>query len=314
MGPLLLKPVIKNYIWGGERLINEFGYKTDATPAAEAWVLSCRENEDCEVINGKRASHLSDVPGISKDSFPLIVKLIDAARDLSVQVHPGPAISDISPDDAEKSEMWYVVDCIEGSELIYGLKEEFERRAEEDPVQYEERIKAVLNGERIMSACRKMTVKPGDVIYVPPGTVHAIGHGILIAEVQQNSDTTYRVYDYDRKGADGRPRPLHTDKAAWAIANAPGDMSAYSDDTEELSFGNVRRLVFPKFKVEILSLSGKSGLREFSSFRSLLVLSGSANVISGGASLEAAKGDSVFVPEGCPFSLEGRAEILISHV
>ena len=126
MYPLKLKPVIKDYIWGGRRLIDEFGCKTEKVPAAEAWVLSCRDDGECTIENGEYAGKLlSEIPGIDKKTFPLLVKLIDAERDLSIQVHPSKECVTLHPEDEEKTEMWYVVDCEQGAHVILGFNKEF---------------------------------------------------------------------------------------------------------------------------------------------------------------------------------------------
>ena len=305
MYPLLLKPIIKNYIWGGERLIDEFGFECDALPAAEAWMLTCRENGVHTVMNGKyRGTPLSEVPGVDAESFPLLVKLIDAADDLSVQVHPGKECAARYPGDSEKTEMWYVIDCAEGSSLILGFNSEFEKADIEE-------IEKKMKGGNFTELLRRVPVRPGDVFFVEPGTVHAIGRGILLAEVQQNSDTTYRVYDYGRVGADGKPRELHIDKAIDAVRFAERE-SAVSDTTKVMPCGTVRSLSCDKFSADVVELDGDAGESLSDMMRSLIVLSGSIKVRGGGERIDAGKGDSIFVPAGCGISLSGKGKILVS--
>lgn len=315
MYPLLLKPIIKNYIWGGERLINEYGYESEKTPAAEAWCLSCREGNECIVLNGEYAGlPLGDVPFVDKKNFPLLVKLIDAKRDLSIQIHPGAECAARHAGDEEKSEMWYVIDCEEGSHVILGFNEEFEKeRKNMAPEAFCRGIKEKIDKEKLLDVCRRVEVHPGDVVFVEPGTLHAICRGIFLAEVQQNSDTTYRVYDYGRLGADGRPRELHIDRALAALTCAPSERPERLDETVQTNFGTVRRLALGKVVTSVVSLSGTMDLAHDEP-RHLLVLSGDGAVAWDGGTFDVRKGDSVFLPQGLSCSVSGGAEILLSEV
>ena len=314
MYPLLLKPIIKNYIWGGERLIKDFGMESEETPAAEAWMLTCRPGAVNAVLNGKyKGRLLSEVPGVDADDFPLLVKLIDAARDLSVQVHPSAECAAKYPGDSEKTEMWYVIDCAEGATLIHGFNENFgsEKSTTNDKTYFSE-FESIIKKGRITDILRKAEVRPGDVVFVEPGTVHAIGRGILLAEVQQNSDTTYRVYDYGRVGKDGKPRELHVEKAIDAVRSAKPGSHPYADVTERLSYGTARRISCGEFTAEIVSLDGEF-TDKAERFFSVVVLSGDAAVRWKEGELEVSKGASVYVPEGCPVSVAGKGTLLISR-
>ena len=312
MEPFLLKAIIKNYIWGGERLIREFGYDA-GRPAAEAWVLSCRNGDENVVGSGEyNGRALSEVPGVDKESFPLLVKLIDAERDLSVQVHPDSRCAE-KFGDSEKFEMWYVIACRDGASLICGFNEEFERkRKEEGKEVFRREITRVISEGRILDVTKRVTVHPGDVFCIEPGTIHAIGSGILLAEVQQNSDTTYRVFDYNRKDSAGRRRELHTEKAIEAVVTSSAGESSFSESTEEKPFGTVRSISCRHFSFDVISLSGDTGKTSRDVFRSCLVLSGSAVIASAGGTLPISKGDSVFIPAGSVCSISGDAELLIS--
>ena len=215
--PLRLKPCLRSYLWGGTRLRGEY-HKTGEGVIAESWELSVRADGQTYIDSGEHCGEsLADVLradpagmagtrcGIAP--FPLLIKLIDAQKDLSVQVHPSDASACREKGEQGKTEMWYVVDCRPESTLFLGFSravtpDELRRRAKDGT------ICEVLN---------RVAVHPGDVFFVRPGTVHAIGAGILVAEIQQNSDTTFRVYDYNRFGADGKPRQLHTAEATDAI-------------------------------------------------------------------------------------------------
>ena len=316
--PLLLKPPIKDYLWGGTRLKTEYNYETDKEKAAEAWVLSCHKDGSDIVENGELAGKtLPEVlelwgdKAIGKNAaafpyFPLLIKLIDAKDRLSVQVHPDDTYALKNEGEFGKTEMWYVVDCNEGAELIYGFnrevsKEEFERRIKDNT---------------LPEICNYVPVHKGDVFFIAAGTLHAIGAGILIAEVQQNSNTTYRVSDYGRLGADGKPRPLHIEKALDVTKRErPSLPYGAVGETEKTEYGSKRRLAACKFfTTELLKLNGNFALKQEDSFVSLLVLEGEIGVSWGAGELIAAKGGSVFIPAGLEVKITGNAEILLSRV
>ena len=315
MYPLLLKPIIKNYIWGGERLIRDFGMESDDTPAAEAWMLTCREGDENVILNGEyKGRLLSEAPCVDAENFPLLVKLIDAERDLSVQVHPPAECAAKYPGDSEKTEMWYVIDCAEGAALIHGFNENFGsgKSTTANNKTYLSEIESLIKKGRITDILRRTEVRPGDVVFVEPGTVHAIGRGILLAEVQQNSDTTYRVWDYGRVGKDGKPRELHVEKALDAVRSAKPGSHPYSDVTERRDFGTLRRISCDKFTAEMICLDGEFE-DEAEGFFSVVVLSGDAVIRWKDGELPVSKGDSVYVPEGCRLKIGGKSSLLISR-
>ena len=212
---LKLKPAFKDYIWGGTKLRDDFGFKSDLKKIAEGWMLSCHKDGENIIdggkFDGKTLSEVinetgKDILGTKAqkyDFFPILIKLIDAKDNLSVQVHPNDDYALRVEGEYGKTECWYVIDCDEGAELIYGFKkkisnEEFRKRIEDNT---------------FLDIVNHVKVKKGEFFFIESGTLHAIGKGILLAEIQQNSNTTYRVYDYNRLGADGKPRELHTEKA-----------------------------------------------------------------------------------------------------
>lgn len=213
---LKLKPAFKDYIWGGTKLRDDFGFKSDLKKIAEGWMLSCHKDGENIIdggkFDGKTLSEVinetgKDILGTKAqkyDFFPILIKLIDAKDNLSVQVHPNDDYALRVEGEYGKTECWYVIDCDEGAELIYGFKkkisnEEFRKRIEDNT---------------FLDIVNHVKVKKGEFFFIESGTLHAIGKGILLAEIQQNSNTTYRVYDYNRLGADGKPRELHTEKAS----------------------------------------------------------------------------------------------------
>jgi mannose-6-phosphate isomerase len=213
--PVKLSPTFKDYLWGGERLKNEFNKKCDMTPLAESWELSAHRDGQSVVIGGEYdgLSLTEYIERIGKealgensakyDYFPLLIKLIDAKGDLSVQVHPSDEYALKNEGEYGKAEMWYILDCDEGACLYYGFSRTVSR---------EEYADAIKEG-RLCELLNRVPVKKGDVFFIPAGTVHAIGSGILICEIQQNSNTTYRVFDYNRRDKNGNLRPLHIEKA-----------------------------------------------------------------------------------------------------
>lgn len=321
--PLALKPCIKDYLWGGTRLKTDFGFACDSEKAAEAWMLACHKDGASTVINGEHAGKtLEQVLALWGESalgekaaafpyFPLLIKLIDAHDRLSIQVHPDNAYALKNEGEFGKTEMWYIVDCEPGAELIYGLncgvtREEFRRRALDNT---------------LTDICQFVPVHKGDVFFIPAGTLHAIGAGILVAEVQQNSNTTYRVSDYGRLGADGKPRALHVDKAADVTVTHPTAVPYGAvGEVTALPGGSVRTLASCEFfTAQLLQVQGSLGVGCSDSFTSLLLLEGAARLIpdGGGEVLELARGASIFLPAGCTAHIEavgGTAEILSSRV
>lgn len=318
MYPLLLKAPIKDYLWGGTRLIDDFGFETDTEKAAEAWVLSCHKDGQSTVKNGELAGlTLSEAiekmgqSALGKNAlkfpyFPLLIKLIDAKDRLSVQVHPDDNYALFHEKEYGKTEMWYVVDCDEGAKLIYGLNRNISTE------ELEERIRS----NSLTEVCNYVDVKKGDVFFISAGTLHAIGKGILIAEIQQNSNTTYRVSDYGRLGADGKPRPLHIEKAIDVIKpTVPSEPYGNVGELTLFPFGLVRTLSKCEFfTTELLSLNGKAGLYDPDSFTCLVVISGEGTLCYPGGSMFIKKGDSVFIPAGMKATVNGKAEIICSHI
>lgn len=224
--PLKLKSVLKDAIWGGTQLSEKYGLGTKGQKIAEAWTLTLRKDGESIIENGEYAgktlSEYADEIGMDKlcgesflkknpFDFPLLVKLIDAAQPLSVQVHPDDEYAHSVGIEMGKTEMWYIVDSAPESKLIIGLKKDSDINSAE--------FSDALKNGNISEYFNYVAVKPGDIYYIPAGLVHAIGKGILIAEIQQNSNTTYRIYDYNRLGIDGKPRELHLKNARETIKN-----------------------------------------------------------------------------------------------
>ncbi|MCI6751509.1 MAG: class I mannose-6-phosphate isomerase, partial [Selenomonas bovis] len=213
--PMKLIAPLKDYIWGGTRLKDEYGKKTDLDKVSESWELACHKDGKSVIANGEAegqtledwlAKQGKEVLGKHVENFPyfpLLIKLIDAKDNLSVQVHPDNDYAQRVEGEYGKTEMWYIVDCEPGASLLYGFQHEISKE------EFECRIKE----NTLLDVVNRVPVHKGDVFFIDSGTLHAIGKGILICEIQQNSNTTYRIYDYGRVGKDGKPRELHVQKA-----------------------------------------------------------------------------------------------------
>ncbi|TVY09811.1 type I phosphomannose isomerase catalytic subunit [Paenibacillus cremeus] len=219
--PLQCKPEFKERVWGG-RALEQFGHQLPDGPIGEGWMIGDHPNGTTSVVNGELAGMGLDQireqfgevffgsKGFSKKNgrFPLLIKLLDCQDDLSVQVHPNDHYDRLPAGELGKTEMWYILDAKPGAKIIYGLKDGVTR----------EQLAAAIDEDRIMDCLNEVTVEAGDSFYIPSGTVHALGAGVLVAEIQQNSDSTYRLYDYGRLGLDGKPRELHIEDSLNVIA------------------------------------------------------------------------------------------------
>lgn len=321
MSILKLSAPCRDYIWGGDRLRREFGKSSDADKISESWELCCREDGNSVIENGQlagktlaeliEASGKTAVLGTESerfDEFPVFIKLIDAADDLSVQVHPPDDYALKHEGERGKNELWYVVDADDGAELIYGFKREITRG------EFAERIE---NGT-LLEVANRVPVRKGDVFFIESGTLHSIGKGILIAEIQQNSNTTYRVYDYGRLGKDGKPRELHIEKALDVTKRVPPRLPASAEENPRRLAGGVITLLrsCEYFTVHKLELDGNVKLEaDKRSFRSLLFLDGNAEIRSASESVAAKKGDSVFITAGTgKYEISGKGIVIITSI
>ncbi len=317
--PVLLKPAFKDYLWGGTKLRTEYKKECDLNPIAESWELSAHKDgqsiiasgEDCGLTlsayiekNGKETLGTNSE---DFDRFPILIKFIDAKQYLSIQVHPSDEYALEHEGEYGKTEVWYIMSAEEGASLYYGTnteidRDEFRKRIEENT------ITEVLN---------RVEAKAGDVFFIEPGTIHAIGAGLMICEIQQNSNTTYRVYDYDRRGADGKPRELHIDKAIDVSRLTPSASADSSGETETLD-GYTRRIIAKcrYFTSEEIAVEKSAHLPVTDdSFRSLIILDGEATVSVDGCELSVKKGDSVFVPaQNGDIGVCGKCKLILSYV
>ena len=307
MAILKLKPAYKDYLWGGRRLIDEFGMNCDKKILAEAWVLSCHPDGESIIVNGNFAGKTiaeyikmngAKILGTNcRDfsDFPILIKLIDAKENLSVQVHPTDDYALIHEGQLGKSEMWYVLDAEKNSRLYYGFKKKIPRN------EFAARIK----DNSIVEVLNAVPAKKGEVLFIPAGTIHAVGKGVLLAEIQQNSNISYRICDYDRG------RPLH-------IAQALDVTNLNPPDERGKSYPHLAACDY--FVVDKINLDGKifsqiSGTIDDKTFLSVLILGGEGKIFCGDEEIFYRKGDSFFMTAGAgAWKICGTCDALLTTV
>lgn len=300
--PFLFKPNLHTVVWGGNQLRPYKGLEPSDEPIGESWEVSTVPTSTSIVINGVYAgknlvSIVNEQPDAIlgkkvnekyKGQLPLLVKFIDAKRDLSIQVHPNDEMAQRVHGKMGKSEMWYVIKADEGAHLYAGFKQEI------TPYEYQKRVE---DGS-ITDVLADHQVKAGDVFYLPAGRVHAICGGILLAEVQQSSDVTYRIFDYNRPGMDGKPRELHTELAAQALDYHVVDN--YRTEYVESSNKAVQIIDSPYFSVRVMQISKPfhRDLKKYDSFIITMCIEGDSKirVRSTGEEILLKQGNSTLIP------------------
>lgn len=285
MAILKLKPACKEYVWGGRRLINEFGVE-GGNICAEAWMLSCHPDGASTLESGetlvdyikRNGTKILGTNCRGFDDFPVLIKLIDAHDNLSVQVHPSDDYARLHEGQRGKSEMWYVLDSDADAVLYCGFKREISR----------DEFVARIKDNSLIEVLNAVPAKRGEIIFIPAGTIHALGKGVMLAEIQENSNVTYRIFDY------GRNRPLHIDKALDVTNLKP---------LNARDFGYPHVAVSDYFVVDKLDLDGEilseaDGFVDVETFLSVLILGGEGTISSGGEALAYRKGDSFFLTAG----------------
>ena len=285
-------PAFKDYIWGGTKLKTVFHKESSLSVVAESWELAAHKDgtsgfagEDFDLAY--LFEHDRALIGTNADKFerfPMIIKLIDAKDNLSVQVHPSDAYALANENSYGKTEMWYVAEAEEGAGLYVGFNRDLT----------EEEFRTLIAENRLQEALNFIPVKSGEWYFIEAGTVHAIGKGVVIAEIQQNSNLTYRLYDYGRVGADGKPRELHVEKGVKV-----SKLTKYVPD---------KRTSCEYFSCESGAVKGEKTLvADEKSFVAVILLDG-ALTVEGKAY---AKGDTIFVPAGYgAFTLTGEAKVI----
>lgn len=307
---IFLNPICTHNIWGGSRLKAEFGYAVEGNDLGECWGISAHPNGDAEIRNGAyQGMKLSEVwtchpevfGNLNYQRFPLLTKIIDASEDLSIQVHPDDAYAGVHENGSfGKTECWYIMDCPDDAALVIGHNAESK-----------EELSSMIHDGRWDEFIREVLVKKGDFIQIDPGTVHAIKAGFLILETQQNSDITYRVYDYDRL-SNGKPRELHVDKSIDVIDVPAKSVEDSVMSTLGLPVNKLNEIYscqyYTVFKADI------DGSMEFEQKYPYLAVS----VLDGNGSIDGQqvrKGDHLILPYGYgTVALGGRMSIIASTV
>ncbi len=320
--PFLLGPAGKDYLWGGKRLQEEYGKNLNLTPLAETWECSTHPDGSSMIKSGEFSGMSLDAllklhpeylgtHGRNQCELPILVKYIDAREKLSIQVHPSDEYAmKYENGSLGKTEMWYVVDAGENAELIYGFYQDTDK----------ETIRKSLEKGTIEKYLQKIKVKKDDIFYIEAGTIHAIGADILLVEVQENSNLTYRLYDYERVDKNGKKRELHIEKALENINYKGSDTPRQPMRVLRYERGCASELLcrckyFQVYRelLNNLAIEPKVELQtDFTSFQVLLCLEGNISLVEcDGQTLDFSKGDCVFVPaQSVPLQLKGKAQLL----
>ncbi len=315
-----LKPAFKDYLWGGARLREIYDKATPYDITAESWELSAHK-DGSSVIVGGQYDEVGFKDFIDKyktlvcgwkadvfDRFPILIKFIDATNALSIQIHPEDDYAFVNENEFGKNEVWYVLDCEENAYLYVGLNRDSSI----------EEIRSKVADRTITDILNKVYVHKGDVIFVPAGTIHAIGAGILICEIQQNSNSTYRLYDYDRRDKNGNARPLHMDKAMDVVdtgkfvvnTKGAGEVIRYDRSEQRLlcqcKYFEVKYYDIPKHEIIMI---------DDSSFKSIIVIEGECKVECGSQSEDAKAGDSFFISAGRKrVHIYGQCKLVVTNI
>lgn len=315
--PIFFEPIYKDYIWGGNRLKKDMQKSTPFEKTAESWEISSNKNGETIIRNGEYQGKTIDAIWENKEirkklfgtktenleKFPLLVKFIDAETNLSVQVHPDDIYAKERENSFGKTEMWYIIDCKPEAQIIYGLKKGISKKE----------LPNILTSKKIVEYLNFVNVEPGDCIYIPSGTIHAILGDTLICEIQQNSDLTYRVYDWERVGKDGKPRELHTQKA---IDVTQVEQELKIEKTKAMKTGKKEIINSPYFKIDKLKI--ENNVIEESNPETFFIL----NVVKGNGGIKVQEreyslklGDSFIIPSNLgKYELKGNLEILKTYL
>lgn len=315
--PLQFDPILKERIWGGEKLKSVLAKPIQSSSVGESWELSTMEGDVSVVSNGElKGTSLmelideapNEILGTTVYSkfgkqFPLLFKFLDAREDLSIQVHPNDALAKERHNSFGKTEMWYIMQADEDARIIVGFKDK--SNADE----YVEN----LNNKTLLSILDDVKVKSGDVFFLETGTVHAIGAGSVVAEIQQTSDITYRIYDFDRVDAQGNERELHIDLALDAINY--DKVNAFKQYSREVNQSNTV-VNCSYFTTNFIPLEGaKTVSKNGDTFTVYMCVDGEFDLEFNGLKYSYKKGDTVLVPAIIQsFTLEGNASVLEIYI
>lgn len=297
-----LQPVLKDYIWGGYKLKPLFNRDNGGKKISESWEVSVHPDGESVCGDKTLSEIIKNTPCFidkAENDLPVLIKYIDAAQNLSVQVHPADEYAQKYENDNGKTEMWYIISADDGAGIYCGFKKDVDKATCLEKIK-DGTIEEYLNF---------IPVKAGDCFLIEAGTVHAIGAGCLICEIQQSSNVTYRVYDYNRVGADGKPRELHIEKALDVI-----DFNKFCDKTGSSGYfkvkgGKIRILTTCEyFTCKELILDGEFKTENVNSFTAFNVIEGEGEICG----QPFAKGDSFIAPCAAEIKIDGKAKIIIT--
>lgn len=316
----LLEPTFKDYLWGGNRLAEQFGKNNQGAIIAESWELSTHKAGESVIANGKYAGRFlqeylsengKEVLGWKCqpfDRFPLLIKFIDAKRSLSIQVHPDDEYAMKEEGEYGKNEMWYIMDAKKGAFLYVGFTKEMT----------EEELKQRIENNTLTEVMQKVPVKKGDVIFVEAKTVHAINEGVMVLEIQQSSNATYRLYDYDRVDANGCKRELHLKKALANINYEKQQISVEPEGEAEIETGYTKQLLgeCKYFSATAYEVEKQAQLSlDDSSFSSVVFIEGNGRIATQNSQVDFRAGDSFFIPAGKKvLTIDGKSKFVLSRI
>lgn len=292
-----LKPACKHYLWGGRRLIDEYKIETEEKILAEAWILSAHKDGMSEILTGEFAGKTFGEYLKQErifENFPILIKFIDAEKNLSIQVHPDDSYALKNENQFGKDEFWYILDAEPNAFIYYGFKQKISKK------EFARRIKE----NNLLEVLNKVEVKKGDSFFIPAGTLHSIGAGVLLAEIQRNSNVTYRIYDYDRG------RPLHIEKAL--------DVTNLFPPVPVKNFSHLVNCKY--FTVDKINLDGKivseiRGTVDEKTFLSILIFNGSGKIFACDEEVIFQKGDSIFISANSgDWKICGSCEALLTTI
>ena len=316
------RPILKTVVWGGEKIAPFKGIETEQHNIGESWELSGVKGNESVVSEGELAGRtITDLIDEYKGAlvggkvyaengnvFPLLIKFIDAKSDLSIQVHPDDKLAAERHNSKGKTEMWYVVQADEGAHLMAGMSRQT------NPQEYEAKVK----DNTVTEVLKDYKVKEGDTFFIPAGRVHSIGKGCFIAEIQQTSDITYRIYDFGRLGLDGKPRELHTELAKDAIDYTVLD--DYRTHYSEVENSENTLVSCKYFTTSLFDLSEpvSKDIASLDSFLIVICIDGNGTITDGhGNGISIRKGETVLLPAdslSATFTPDGRMKLLSCHL
>jgi len=311
--PLFLKPVFQDRIWGGTALRDIFNYDIPTDKTGECWAISAHPNGMGIITNGEHAgktlkelwdNNRALFGNLEGKQFPLLTKILDANDDLSVQVHPNDEYAKVHENgELGKTECWYIIDCNEGAELVFGHN-----------AQTTEEVRNMIENGKWSNFLRRVKIKAGDFFYVPSGTVHALCKGTLVLETQQSSDTTYRLYDYDRTDDQGNKRELHLEKSIHAITSPFQDIETNIESCEENGATITTYIKSEFFSVYKWNVHQEATFTQDKPFMLISVLNGEGILKHENEEYHVSKGMHFILPAGFEdFSLIGKLELMTSH-